>query len=37
MDEDLKRVLNYIEGNIRVSEQTTIEYIDPKKSYRTIK
>lgn len=30
MDENLRKVLNYIEENIRVSEQTTIEYLDPK-------
>jgi len=30
MDENLKKVLTYIEENIRISEQTTIEYLDPK-------
>ena len=30
MDENLRKVLTYIEENIRISEQTTIEYLDPK-------
>lgn len=30
MTEDLRKVLRYIEENIRVTEQTTIEYLDPK-------
>ncbi|KAA3624433.1 MAG: hypothetical protein DWP94_03725 [Flavobacterium sp.] len=30
MNEDLRKVLRYIEENIRVTEQTTIEYLDPK-------
>jgi|SRR5690606_15471992 len=30
MDENLRKVLTYVEENIRISEQTTIEYLDPK-------
>lgn len=30
MDQNLSKVLTYIEENIRISEQTTIEYLDPK-------
>ncbi len=30
MKEDLKKVLRFIEENIRVTDQTTIEYLDPK-------
>ena len=30
MKEDLNKVLRYIEENIRVTDQTTIEYLDPK-------
>lgn len=30
MTQDLNKVLKYIEENIRVTEQTTIEYLDPK-------
>lgn len=30
MEKELKKVLRYIEENIRVTEQTTIEYLDPK-------
>jgi hypothetical protein len=30
MEKDLRKVLTYIEENIRISEQTTIEYLDPK-------
>lgn len=30
MKEDLNKVLSYIEENIRVTDQTTIEYLDPK-------
>ncbi|AKP50836.1 hypothetical protein [Cyclobacterium amurskyense] len=30
MKQDLNKVLRYIEENIRVTDQTTIEYLDPK-------
>lgn len=30
MNSDLNKVLRYIEENIRVTDQTTIEYLDPK-------
>ncbi len=30
MEKDLSKVLTYIEENIRISDQTTIEYLDPK-------
>ncbi|WP_155975723.1 hypothetical protein [Daejeonella oryzae] len=30
MTQDLNKVLRYIEENIRVTDQTTIEYLDPK-------
>ncbi|MDO5968472.1 hypothetical protein Q4Q35_01505 [Flavivirga aquimarina] len=30
MEKDLRKVLTYIEENIRVLEQTTMEYLDPK-------
>lgn len=30
MKEDLNKILGYIEENIRITDQTTIEYLDPK-------
>src|SRR5690625_1932006 len=30
MKNELRKVLKYIEENIRVTDQTTIEYLDPK-------
>jgi hypothetical protein len=30
MSEELKKVLRFIEENIRITDQTTIEYLDPK-------